>query len=151
MERICKHWKIHWRVSPLCNNRWLYNKLEIISENKWVPFRLMIGISYAESHIWINFNPQKCNIANNRAGIKWEKFDNWKTVMFNQDTSKKVEWCWLYKFNDTEHMRNSFANSLSMSYFNSWCTEPKCISKFWVWARWPIKWEWVWRVNLFRP
>lgn len=158
MWLICEYWKIHWRVSPLCNNRELYENLKTISTNKWVDFWLMVWITYAESHIWINRSPhQWCSASNNWSGKKREKYDDgtnsikfWQQYHTLQPELKgKLSWCWLYAFDNVEHYWNSFANTLYYWYISKNCYTPECISRRYVGWWWWIKSSRVNRVRLF--
>ena len=147
MNKICKYGKIHWNISPLCNNWDLYKKLKVISMNKWVEFWLLVGITYAESHIWANHSSDICATYNNRSGIKWKKLDNW-TVLKNELPDENG--CRLYKFDSVEDYRNSFTNSIKLWYIDKDCKTPECISQYRVRADWKVKDRWSYRVNLFR-
>ena len=149
MSQVCKYWQIHGRTSPLCDNWDLFNNLKQISNNKWVSFNLMVGITYAESHIGVNFNPQRCNITNNRSGKKWQIYDDGsKSPRFNH-MDNRHEWCWLYTFDTVEHFWNSYANGLYYWYVSKSCTTPECISRRWVKWDWEISQSRVNRVKLF--
>ena len=141
MDRICQYWKIHWRTSPLCDDWQLYHDLKNISKSVWVDFGLMVGITYAESHIGTNFAPQHCSTTNNWS---WKKRDsdgnkNWK------------EWCWLHQFDSVQSFWYSMATSLKRWYIDKSCDTAECISRRWV--RWDGtldgKHNRINRVNLF--
>ena len=150
MDRICKHGRIHWRTSPLCNDRVLFNNLKQISDDRWVDFWLLVWIAFAESHIWINFAPvQSCWKANNRAWIKNEKFDNGSSSHKHYKTTRTIRWCSLYVFDDVEHFWRSFANSIKFWYINARCYSARCISKYRVKNDKIEKPHWYNRVNLF--
>lgn len=146
MNKICKYGKIHWNVTPLCGNTWLYIMLKQISKAHNLNFELQIAITYKESHIWANFNPQRCSYTNNRSWIKGKKNDDWtttKTKLPNQT------WCYLYEFATVEEYRESFSNSLKMWYIDAWCDNAVCLSRYYVGVRWPIKPEWVKTIQRF--
>lgn len=149
MGEICKYWKINWKTTPLCNDRDLFYKLKKISHDRWVDFWLAIWVTYAESHIWINFKPQYCSKTNNRSWKKRAKFDdNTSSVRFNLRPDR-IRWCWLYTFSSVEEFWKSHVNSLYYWYISKWCNTPECIS------RRRVKWDWItspsWneRVSLF--
>jgi hypothetical protein len=142
MSMICDKWQIHWRVTPLCNNRELYHNLKNISNTVWVPFGLMLGITRHESHIWTNFAPSyECSKSNNWAGIKWD-------YQRNKDWQ---EWCWLHKFETVEAFWYSFARSLKHGYIDKWCDTAECVARRRV--RWDGKLDgkhnWINSVNQF--
>ena len=136
MSKVCEFGKIHGYTTPLCNNWNMWWDLKKISADKNVSFELMLWISYAESHIWANFNPQKCRIHNNRWGKKAKKLDGWSMVRVKLPLS---DWCWLYHFKTVEEYRNSFANVLRLWYIDKWCKSPECISQYYVGTNWLVK------------
>jgi hypothetical protein len=146
MNKICTKWKIHWVVSPLCWNTWLYLNLKKISKEHWVSFNMMLSISYAESHIWANFNKPECAKSNNRWGIKIYKKDDWTYAKVKLPTA---DWCWLYPFATVEEYRNGLANTLEKWYRDRWCETASCISTWYVGTPWKVKTWWVLRVNSF--
>ena len=141
MQAICKYGQIHWNTSPLCNNYDLLDRIKAISKEEWVSYRLMLGITYAESHIGTNFKPQHCSTTNNWAGIKW-------------DSDKNKDWkdgCWLHQFEDVEAFWRSFSKSIYNWYVSKDCDTAECISRRWVRWDWTLdgKQWWINRVNLF--
>ena len=149
MWKICEYWQIHWMVTPLCNNKTLYDNLKKISVDKWVDFGLMVGITYAESHIGINYNPQKCSVTNNRSWKKREKYDDWSNSVKFNDSKEYVPWCWVYNFDTVEKFWNSFSNTLKFWYIDKWCATAECISKRYVWGNWEVSEKRAKRVNIF--
>lgn len=147
MERICTYATINWKVSPLCNNQTLYDKLKWISEKKWVDFYLMLWIAQAESHIGANYAPWCWPEYNNLWGIKWKKLDDWTNVKDQPIPDKN--WCWLYKFASIEDYWTSKANSLKIGYIDKWATTPEQISKYYVRWDWIVKTSWSNRVRIF--
>jgi len=129
MWQICRYWRLRGEVSPLCDNRDLYQKLKGISDNRGVDFGLAVWITYAESHIWINFNPHYCDVSNNRAGKKREKYDDGSnSVRFHQQDNY-IPWCRVYNFESVDEFWQSHVNSLWYGYVSKWCDTPECISK----------------------
>lgn len=145
MTKICELWTIHWRVTPLCNNRELYYDIAEISAKKWVPFKLMLWISHAESHIWANWSPKiECSKSNNWGGLKGYKQENWPTLRY---TSNWVPWCRLYKFDSVQQFWWWLANTLKAYEKTCW-RQAECISIAYVWWK-GVKHNRVERVNLF--
>lgn len=96
MERVCKYGKLNWKVSPLCNNWQMFNSLKGISEAHWIWFWIALGITYAESHIWVNY-AWWCDVSyNNWWGVKWRIGINWNAIKDQKIPDKN--WCWVYKF-----------------------------------------------------
>lgn len=145
MLKICTKWKLRWIVSPLCNNRPLYKNLKYISDVKWVSFMMMLSVSFAESHIGVNFKPSKCSSTNNWWWIKWSKANNGKVDKINLPDKN---WCRLYSFNSVEEYWNALANTLKLWYYNAWCNNATCLSDRYVWWPW-VDMSWVNRVNSF--
>ena len=141
MTTICEKWQIHGYTSPLCNNRGLYHELKNISRTVGVDFGLMVGITFAESHIGANFKPQHCRTTNNRAGKK-------------RNHKKEKDWkdgCWLHQFDSPQTFRYSFAKSLKAGYIDKNCDTPECIARRWVKGDGKLegKESRIGRVNLF--
>jgi len=147
MDKICEYWKIHWNISPLCEDWELYLKLKWISDAVWVEFWLLVGITYSESHIWANFVGEKCWDYNNWSWIKWRKYSNWKT---DKPKLPDSNWCWLYKFNKIDDYWESFAYTIKQWYIDKDCKTPECISQYYVWSDWKVKDKRSKRVNIFR-
>lgn len=102
--------------SPICWNIELLKRIDAIGQQKWVPTRLLIGVSYAESHIGVNFNREACRGYHNWFGLKGKKHDNWKVEWFTKDRKKDSNGCWLYKFESVEEWFYSLANTISQGY-----------------------------------
>lgn len=142
MALICKYWQIHWRTTPICNDRDLFNELKTISNQNWVEFGLLIGITYAESHIGTNFAPSAdCALSNNRAGIKnnFERERNYR------------EWCRLHQYDNIQWFWQDFAKLINRWYISKDCKTATCISKWRVRGDGTLDWKqsWIGRVNLF--
>lgn len=136
--------------SPMCWNYTMLNKLKEIADNRGVDYKLLLGIMYAESHIWYAFNKENCRATNNRAGLKNRKYDDGKVsekfdVQY-QSLDLDLNGCWLYYFEDVEQFFESLANTISIGYAS--CNEdPYCIMKYYVGHE---SWAWVRNVYLFK-
>lgn len=146
MDKICELSP----ESPMCNNWQMLHDLMVIAEARNVDYKLLLGIMYAESHIWANFKPYKCNITNNWAGLKARKYDDgsmsdWYNVQY-QSLNLDLEGCWLYHFEDVNTFFESLANTISIGYAK--CNEdPYCIMKSYVGHE---SGAWVRNVYLFK-
>jgi hypothetical protein len=157
MERVCKYWKLNWKISPLCNNWQMYNSLKWISEAYNISFPIALGITYAESHIGVNY-AWTCNAGyNNLWWIKWRIWQDWKAIKDQEipnnwkdyNNNKKIDiWevCYLYKFGSIEDYWQSKMRTLQKY---STCLKQKlpikCISQSYL--TWN-KQAWVQRVAL---
>jgi len=149
MDQICKV-IIHWKKSPLCNNWDLYHKAKKITENAWADWKIVIGITYAESHIGSNY-AGTCNSSwNNWGWVKARVAGNGKV---SRDQAIPNKWCWLYKFKNMEDYFVSKANIIWVNY--KWCMlmktqyeKVKCISYNYVWL--PNVPEQSWINNVFK-
>lgn len=142
--------------SPMCNDREMLNDLMEVASGK-VDYKLLLGIMYAESHIWANFKPYNCNITSNWAGLKARKYNDWQTSprytyqyeqfeLNNPDLYKKLEGCWLYYFDNPHQFFESLTNTISIGYKS--CNEDVyCIMKSYVGHE---SWAWVRNVYLFK-
>jgi predicted RNA binding protein with dsRBD fold (UPF0201 family) len=145
---ICEVGQINWNKSPLCGNIELQKKLKSISDKKWVDFKLLLGITYAESHLWANYAKGCDSSFHNLWGIKWRKLDNGQSI--RDQGLPTAEGCYLYKFKSYEDYWVSFSNSIKYWYITKGCSDIECISKWWV------KWDWLYkpaynnRVNVFK-
>lgn len=126
--------------SPMCDNPELLNKLILIANERGVDYKLLLGIMYAESHIWAAFKPQKCWVSNNRAGVKARKYnDGSVSVQFREqyktlpaELQEQLNGCWLYYFESPEQFFESLANTIGVGYAKcEW--EPTCIVSKYVW------------------
>ncbi len=107
---------------------------------------VLIGITYAESHIGTNFAPsQECGRMNNRWWVKAIKYDNGKVEKYKLPYS----WCRLYPFKSYEEFFHSLANTLSLGYVSKWCDDLSCLSSWYVWSPWSIKYGRVSKVKYF--
>lgn len=146
MDKICELSK----ESPMCWDWEMLNDLIQVANQRQVDYKLLLGIMYAESHIWINFKPYKCNITNNWAWLKGRKYDDrtmseWYNEQY-QNLNLDLEGCWLYYFEDIHTFFESLANTISLWY--SKCNEDVyCIMKSYVWHE---SGAWVRNVYLFK-
>lgn len=127
-------WTIHEQIcqkvpnSPLCKDEKAFLTVHKMAKEKWVPTRLVIGIWFAESTIWTNFNKDVCYSYYNWAWLKWRKFDDGRVEMYADDRGKPDKnGCWLYKFESWEDWVNSFLNTIAIGY--KWCNmKTECIA-----------------------
>jgi len=123
-SEICKKVK----ESPLCDDIELLRRIDSIGREKGVPTRLLIGISYSESHIGVNFNKEACRATNNWAWIKGKKHDTGKVVWYTKTKGKPdKDGCWLYRFKSVEEWFYSLANTISM-WYKGCNNDTKCLS-----------------------
>lgn len=114
MKRVCEHGRINGKVSPLCGNWTLYESLKGISEANGVPFSIALGITYAESHIGVNYAGTCDASFNNWGGVKWRiGYDG--TAIKDQPVPVKYNGgsCWLYRFGSVEDYWASKMRTLS--------------------------------------
>lgn len=136
--------------SPMCNDYVMLNKLNEIATHREVDYKLLLGIMYAESHIWYNYNKENCRQTNNWAWLKARKYDDgrvseWFDKQY-ETLDKDLNGCWLYYFEDVETFFESLANTIWIWYAK--CNEdPYCIMKSFVWHE---SWAWVRNVYLFK-
>lgn len=117
--------------SPLCGDIELLRRIDSIGREKGVPTRLLIGVSYAESHIGVNFNKEACRGYNNWFWLKGKKYDNWKVEWFTKDKKRDSNGCWLYKFKSVEEWFYALANTISIGY-KSCKNDTICLSYWYV-------------------
>lgn len=146
MSKICELSK----DSPMCNNYTMLNKLKEIADNRNVDYKLLLGIMYAESHIWSHFNQENCRQTNNWAWVKARKYDDGtvseKFDKQYQTLDKDLNGCWLYYFEDVETFFESLANTIGIWYKK--CNEdPYCIMRSYVGHE---SGAWVRNVYLFK-
>lgn len=136
--------------SPMCNDYVMLNKLNEIATHREVDYKLLLGIMYAESHIWYNYNKENCRQTNNWAWLKARKYDDgriseWFDKQY-ETLDKDLNGCWLYYFEDVETFFESLANTIWIWYAK--CNEdPYCIMKSFVGHE---SWAWVRNVYLFK-
>lgn len=137
--------------SPMCGDYEMLLRLKRIAWDRWVDYKLLLGIMYAESHIWANFNIHNCWSTNNWAGLKARKYDDgtmseWFDKQYEKLNDENLNGCRLYKFDSVEEFFESLANTISLGYAK--CNEDVyCIM-------WPYvgheSWAWVRNVYLFK-
>lgn len=136
--------------SPMCNNWEMLMDLKDVAEKREVDYKLLLGIMYAESHIWANFNKENCRQTNNWAWLKARKYDDgriseWFDKQY-ETLDKDLNGCWLYYFEDVETFFESLANTIWI-WYKSCNEDPYCIMKSFVWHE---SWAWVRNVYLFK-
>lgn len=136
--------------SPMCNNYEMLENLKNIAWARWVDYKLLLGIMYAESHIGSNFSSENCRQTNNWWWVKARKYDDGtlseKFDIQYQSLDKDLSWCWLYYFESVNEFFESLANTISIGY--SKCNEDVyCIMKSYVWHE---SGAWVRNVYLFK-
>jgi len=137
MKKVCEKAP----KSPLCFDFELLEDIKKIWYDKWVSYKLLLWISYAESHLWMAFAPHFwCEKSNNWWWIKRKKNDDW-TV--SEKYNKQYTWldpelrwylsgCYLYAFETVQDYFISLANTITQGYWV--CNEdPSCIVKSYVW------------------
>lgn len=132
MHRICELSP----ESPMCNNWEMLIDLKDVAEKRGTDYRLLLGIMYAESHIWSHFNKENCRQTNNRWWVKARKYDDWSVSEWfdiqYQHLDKDLNWCWLYYFDTVHEFFESLANTISIWYAK--CNNDiYCINKSFVW------------------
>lgn len=146
MHRICELSP----ESPMCNDWEMLMDLKDVAEKRGTDYRLLLGIMYAESHIWSHFNKENCRQTNNRWWLKARKYDDWSVSEWfdiqYQHLDKDLNGCWLYYFEDIHQFFESIANTISIWYKS--CNEDVyCIMRYYVWHE---SWAWVRNVYLFK-
>lgn len=117
MSKICELSK----DSPMCGDYTMLLKLKSIAGDRWVDYKLLLGIMYAESHIWAYFNQENCRQTNNWWWVKNRKYDNGVvsekfSEQYKNLTGKNLEGCRLYYFDTVEEFFESLANTISLGY-----------------------------------
>lgn len=135
MDKICELSK----ESPMCNNWEMLHDLITVAEKRNANYKILLWIMYWESHIWVNFKPVYCWETNNWAWLKARKYDDGSVSEWFDKQEWKIEWCWLYKFDDVHTFFESLANTIWIWYAK--CNnDVYCISKAYVWHE---SWAWV--------
>lgn len=140
--------------SPLCMDFQLLDSIKLIWFDKWVNYKLLLWMSYAESHLWMAFAPHFwCEKSNNWGGIKRKKNDdgtvsekfNKQYTWLDPELRWYLSWCYLYAFETVEDYFISLANTITQGYWV--CEEdPSCIVKSYVWK---YSQNWVDNVSVF--
>lgn len=140
--------------SVLCNNAYLQERLSTISEERNVPFWILVGISQAESQIGVDY-ASGCDAGYyNWGGVKARRIDSGKIIRDYPIPDEKG--CWIYKFNSVEDYWISKANIIRMGYLDKGCEEEydmaRCISRCYVGGCGSGEEEhWIDAVNGFSP
>lgn len=152
-----EEWKVMSKIcelsenSPMCWDYTMLLKLKYVADVRDVDYKLLLGIMYAESHIWANFNIHNCWSTNNWAGLKARKYDDgtmseWFDKQYEKLNDSNLNGCRLYKFDTVEQFFESLANTISIWYAK--CNEdPYCIMKSYVGHE---SGAWVRNVYLFK-
>lgn len=142
--------------SPLCTEDWLIEKLYILTEERlpWKNFfPILLGITNAESSLWLNFAKDRvwwtCVWRNNWWWVKWRKTDTWESVKDQKIPDQYG--CYLYKFDSIEDYWISKVNTIR--YWYKGCVDSKtpvrCLSYAYVWD-WNVAEEsWIRNVSIF--
>jgi hypothetical protein len=131
-------WELHVKVckkqinSPLCKDRQLFDRLYRLTEERlpWMNFYpILIGITNAESSLWLNFAKDKvggtCTWRNNWWWVKWKinddmsrEFSNNGKFGYNYSKQKQTDdyGCWLYPFDSIEEYWISKVNTFRFYY-----------------------------------
>lgn len=134
MNQVCKVW-INGRTSPLCHNDHLFLRLKKQAQETWSwydLFKLQLGSSYKESHLWTNFVSASGYLSNNWWWMKWK---------INSDCTREpanyYPWTNLYAFSSVEESFKSQGYLFKCGYFSKWMMTPKQISgKYVTWKVW---------------
>jgi len=86
--------------SPLCNNPYLQDRLRKISDERGVPFWLMVGITLAESRVGTDFAGGCDASYYNWGGVKARRLDSGEII--RDYPIPDFNGCWLYKFDSVE-------------------------------------------------
>lgn len=168
-ERELLDWlqvKICWKQinSPLCKDKELLGRLYKITEDRlpWKNmFPILIGITNAESSLWLNFANDKiggkCNWRNNWWGTKYQILDDNTRVYvrnlnwFNYKNSSDQYGCNLYPFDSIEEFWTTKVNGMRFWYKN--CIDNKtpiyCISGAYVGSKEVHEQSWIDNVSEF--
>ena len=164
-DKICDTQK----SSPLCKNYSLFSDLYVITEERLPKknfFPIMIGITNAESSLWLNFANDniggKCDWRNNWGGTKYQINDD-----NSRSYSRKYNWflywadytarfvdqygCNLYPFSSIEEYWITKVNGMRYGWNN--CVESltpiKCLSYWYVWDPNVSEKSWIKNVSKF--
>lgn len=144
-------------ASPACKHPEVLTLIDTVATKHNVPTRLITGIYFAESTLWINFNKPPCSQYHNWAWLKWRKFHD-NSVEYYSTNRKRPDanGCWLYRFDSFEW---ATLMSLTLSKWYHTCfrdnklpeNQTKCISWAYVWAPDKAEQSWINRVSVFYP
>ena len=118
--------------SPMCNNYRMLDSLKKIANERWVDYKLLLWIMYAESKLGTARAPtEDCKGSNNWWWVKARKYDDGSVSEWFDKQEWKIDGCWLYNFEKVEDFFESLANTISIWY--KWCNEDVyCIMKSYV-------------------
>jgi hypothetical protein len=135
--------------SLLCYNFKVLEDIDALAKEKNVPTRLVLGIMFAESSNFTNFNKPICKTYNNPYGIKGAMDDNWKVEWYKGKKWKgDANGCWLYKFESVQEATKSLLNTLSIGYKK--CENSvTCIAYSYVGQAHVAEQSWIDRVNTY--
>lgn len=134
--------------SPLCSDFELLKRVDDIAKSKNVPTRLLIGITYAESHVGIAFNRPACKEYHNWSWTKWRKHNDWRVEWFTKNRKADEKGCWLFRFESVEQGFESLANTISIGYAK--CeNNARCISGSYVGSPAVQEESWIANVGKF--
>jgi hypothetical protein len=153
--------------SPLCKDKELFLRLYRLTEER-LPnkqfFPILIGITNAESSLWLNFARDRvggtCAWRNNWGWVKWKinddmtrEFSNNGKFGYNYSKQKPTDdyGCWLYPFDSIEEYWISKVNTFRFYYKG--CIDHKtpvwCISWPYVGRREVHEQSWINNVSYF--
>lgn len=172
MDKVCEYGKLPDKgVSPLCGNWKLFYELKKITEDRlgsgWQWFNIMVGMSYAESHIGINYARDgvggTCVGRNNWGGAKYKINDDntriyrsitnsyWQSTVNGKVLFMDKFWCNLFPFHSIQDYWISKSNGLRYGFAH--CKNSgkpvTCISYKYVGNPDVSEKAWVWRVGIF--
>lgn len=151
MELICEKAP----DSPMCWDYKMLTDLKDIASNKWLDYRLLLWIMYAESHIGSSFAPHYwCRESKNWAWLKWAKYGDWSVSErynnqypnLDQELQWSLSWCYLYYYEDYNQFFESLTNTIKLWYVDKWADTPEEIVKYYVWN---YSQNWIDNVNQF--
>jgi hypothetical protein len=136
--------------SPFCDMETL-RMVQSIAESKWVPVRLVIWVSFAESSLATNYNKPACAKYNNHWWLKGKMNDNGKVEMYAVNRKKPDKnGCYLYKFSSLEEWVRSFVNTISIGY-KTCENRTHCLAFSYVWKPEIAEESWKRNVAKFYP
>jgi hypothetical protein len=131
--------------SPMCNNYRMLDSLKKIANERWVDYKLLLWIMYAESKLGTARAPtEDCKGSNNWWWVKARKYDDGSVSEWFDKQESKIPWCWLYNFETVEDFFESLANTISLWYAKcNW--DVYCISRSYVGHE-----SWAWVNNVYK-
>lgn len=132
--------------SPMCNNYRMLDDLKKIANERWVDYKLLLGIMYAESKLGTARAPtEDCKGSNNWWWVKARKYDDGSVSEWFDKQENRIPWCWLYNFETVNDFFESLANTISI-WYKKCNNDIYCISRSYVWHE---SWSWVNNVYKF--